>query len=311
MSRDLGILCTAGGAKIAYLQPMDVVAARAALEAWRSQPQAVRREVVDLARRDLPAPDPALARLAVDWGRGEVPLTYRTLLVVGPLGIAILGSHQYGRANPGIDLADVISVVCLAALLGCAIAVGSRHRGSRVTAAVNLRALVAAGHYHARESLDIRGTRPPRWLIPAGMTMVVLCVGALVAGSLPWSGRPWTEVIGTLFPGLLLPGLFALSWYYQPSQTLKRRPRAGERVLALGPDGLELAELGRTVAWSDVAAVRPVSASLVRGHPLAISLVLREPKLTVFLPVHWLDEDPGVLLATVRHLAAAPETTAA
>jgi hypothetical protein len=198
----------------------------------------------------------------------------------------------------------VTSVLCLAALLTYVFAVSWKHRGSRVTAAVNLRALVAIEGYPSRESLEVRGTHPPRWFIPAALAMTGLGAGTAVAGSLPWSDRPWTDVAGALFLFLLVPGIFYLTWHFQPSQTLKRRPRPGQLVLALRPDGLELVQLGRTVAWSNVAAVRPVATSLIRGHPLAISFVLREPTLTVFLPVHWLDEDPGVILATVHHLAA-------
>ena len=53
---------------------MDVATARMALHAWQLQPRSVRREVLALSRKGLPAPDPAIAKLAVDWGRSEYPL---------------------------------------------------------------------------------------------------------------------------------------------------------------------------------------------------------------------------------------------
>jgi hypothetical protein len=294
---------------------MDVATARMALHAWQLQPRSVRREVLALSRKGLPAPDPAIAKLAVDWGRSEYPLLSGPLLCLIALTVLFTGWREYDRSRSGFGLGWLI----LVAMAGYGIVTMRRHHRAQQTATVNVQGLLAVGAYAPRETLKVRATRTPRWFIQGFVTLTLLYVAVGILSAWLWRR---SEGAGNGFAGLLCLLLFMGTLFvirsWRQSETAGRRPRGGTRVLTLAPDGLEVHRLGRTVAWSDVTTADVAPSNTTNALPLAISFTLREPDQTftspvrlrekdptVIFPVHWLDQDPGVILATARHHMAA------
>jgi hypothetical protein len=297
---------------------MDVAAAGTALHAWQLQPRAVRREVVALSRKGLPAPDPAIAKLAVDWGRSTWPLTYGPALWCTALTVVVIESRQYARAYPGNALMDMVGSLSLVTMFAYVIVMGRRHQRAQETATVNLRGLLAIGAYTPRKVLEVRATRTPRWFIPGLLTLIVFFVAADIFGALLRSEDLGAGYAGTLCFPLVFGGAIYLIRRWRQSVTTGRRPRGGTRVLTLGPDGLEVPRLERTVAWSDVTTADVAPSNSTNALPLAIRFTLREPDQTstspvglrekvrtVVFPGHWLEQDPGVILATAHHHMAA------
>jgi hypothetical protein len=293
---------------------MDVAAARTALRAWQLQPRAVRREVVALSRKGLPAPDPAIAKLAVDWSRSAWPLTYGPVLWFTAGAVVVTEARQYARGHPGMVLMDVVGLLSIVAMFAYVIVIMRRHHRAQETATVNLRGLLAIGAYAPREVLEVRAAPTPRWFIPGLLALIAFFVAADIFGA--WLR---SEDLGAVYAGpLCFPLVFGGGIYLirtlRQSETTGRRPRGSTPMLTLRPDGLEVHRLGRTVAWSDVNTADVAPSSSTNALPLAIGFTLREPDQTstssvrlrekdrtVTFPVHWLDQDPGVILATARH----------
>jgi hypothetical protein len=290
--------------------------ARSALRAWRAQPRSVRRKVVALSRRGLAA-DPVLARLAVDWARGEYPLSYLPGLIFSVLAVSVVASRQFGQSGSNFGAMDIATVVITVVAVGYFIGALSRYRRARDTARVNLHGLLDLHGYAVQDAIDVRATRLPRWIVPGYSVLFVLFLGTYVGGSAHRFGDVGAAVASAVCP-LVWVGAFYLSWRQRQSELAGRRPRAGSPMLGIGPDGLAVAHLGRVVAWSEVTAADVAPARTGSAIPLAIrftlrdqqpvrlgSLALRDPDHTLIYPVHWLDQDPGVILATARFFMAA------
>jgi hypothetical protein len=295
---------------------MDVAAARTALRAWQHQPRAVRREVVALSRKGLPAPDPSIAKLAVDWSRSAWPLTYGPALWFTAGAVVVTEARQYARGHPGIALIDVVGLLSVMTMFAYVIVMMRRHHRAQQTGTVNLRGLLAIGAYAPREVLEVRATPTPRWFIPGLLALIVFFFAADIFGA--WLRSEDLGAAGTLCVPLVFGGGIYLIRTLRQSETTGRRPRGGTPMFTLGPDGLDVHRLGRTVAWSDVTTADVAPSNSTNALPLAIMFTLREPDQTstspvrlrekdqaVIFPVHWLDQDPGVILATARHHTAA------
>ncbi len=284
---------------------MDRTAARSAAHAWHLESKAVRRVVVARGREGLAVDDPKLARITVDWGRSEIPLTR------GPrmfwVALALIG---FGLAS--LRLIDPLLQWLLALLLWAApLAIGRWHQGAEPAAAANLRNLVQRSrspvdrspyHYEARDTLEVRAVGRPTWLLPGLVALVVLTDISL------WWAHGLVDGLRSLAM-FALGGLLFVPTRRRGRDDLKYQPRRGIPVLTLTSAGLYVAHLDRTFSWSQVTAAEVPPAGRPRQSQLAIRFRLADPDLALTFPAHWLDQDPGVILVTAQQYMAIASAT--
>ncbi len=274
---------------------MDRSAARIALRQWRDLDPDVRKEAVALARASQAVHDQGVAERAVNWGRSEQPLSYAPILALVTLGAFTHGSFRYSPATGVVVAARVLPIL---AVIGLGVWLVGRHRFASLTARVNLSSRVAADAYQPQATLEVRTRVRPWWFIPG----LVLVAGGWIGWTI-WAApdRAFGSIIMAAIIGV---PMFLFRRARRPAG-MPRFPGGGQLLLSLGPEELRFPQLNRTVPWADVTVADVAPADPFDGPPFALEFRSADREQTVIVPTHWLDEDPGVILATARHFMAA------
>jgi hypothetical protein len=279
---------------------MDGRAARRALAAWRALPRSVRAETVQRAQQGVPASDPDVGRTAVNWTRSWGAFIHVPLLVFSASAVLLVGTHAFVVARDRPPLLTMLWPGLLVPGLLALLAALWLYRGTTAAGAHNLRALVSWGGYPAQAPMQVRATRVSRWLVAGWIALAVAflscVVGSVVAGA---------SILRVAYDTAFV-GLFALVMPLSRRASIRNagqplRPPGGSVVLELNSVGLTIVPLAVTVPWSDVESADVVAFASVT---LALWFRIRGRANAVALPAQWLDEDPGVILATAHHYLA-------
>jgi hypothetical protein len=276
---------------------MDYATARTVAHAWQVQPKGLRREVVELSRNGHPTPDRTVGRLAVDWGLSQDHLDHGRLLAA----VAIFGVIGLARAfeKDQSTLLGLAALIWQLWVLVFATRRARRYDDAVLAATVNLRPLLVEGAYLPLELLEVRAIGRPRWLIAgyaANSALFLAYFIWVVSDPDSWTFMAWFTVIVAVVGG----GYFLVRHRRRRRANLRRRPRPGAPVVTLDRTGLQLHQLGQTVPWSRLVAAELIPVEDDSYPSLAVSFTASDPALTVAFETQWLDQHPGVILATAR-----------